>query len=548
MSSISRRRLLVGAAAGFLAGAAGAVGEVQAGAAQGGTATTRRPSRVGSTRILEAGSRPDPTAAPGTDLVPQIENFVVVMMENHSFDNLIGMLGRGDCFPKGPDGRPLVSLPDGQGNLVQAFHMPSECQASGVGNDWSVAHHAFDEGSNRGVVEASTGEALGYYTDHDIPFTWGLARTFPLADRWFASVPGQTNPNRRYLLAGTSLGQIADTNPLDLPPNGTIFHALNRYGISWKEYYSDVPTMGVWLALLGDPAIAGNLAKIDRFYEDAAAGQLPQFSYVEPDYGHSSEENPQDIQFGDQFLANVVKGVMSGPQWSKTMLIWTYDEWGGWYDHVLPPPALPPDDVAPVLSANLAPGGFDRYGYRVPGGVVSPFARRDHVSHTLYDHTSVLKTLERKWNLPAFTRRDANAHDLFDMVDLKGSPAFAVPPDLPKGADPIRSAVCLTTGPGIIPPPLAVRHGVVAKTPVIGPSGLSAGQKGQPYRAQLSATGRGPAHWSIIGDDLPDGLVLDPSSGAVNGTPKSSGTSTFKIGVRRGGGPVGSRSYTLTIA
>ena len=500
-------------------------------------------------RVLPAGTLPDPRRPPGTDLVPEIEQFVVVMMENHSFDNVLGMLGRGDGFPKGADGRPTVALPDGHGNLVRAFHMPSECQADGVGNDWSVAHHAIDGGTNRGVVEASTGEAMGYFTGHDLPFTWGLARTFPIADRWFASVLGQTNPNRRYLLAGTSLGQIADTLPTDLPPNGTIFNALNRYGITWREYYSDVPTMGVWLPLLGDSAIAANLAKIDQFFVDAAAGHLPQFSYVEPNYSKSSEENPQDIQFGDQFLGDVVNAVLHGPQWSSTMLIWTYDECGGWYDHVLPPAAIPPDDIPPELSPNLAPGGFNRLGFRVPAGVVSPFARKDHVSHTVYDHTSVLKTLERKWNLPAFTRRDANAHDLFDMVDLRAAAPFATPPALPAPADPSQSESCLGTGPGTIPPASAVVRGAVPNTPVIGPATLPVPRVGQPYSARFVATELdATAQWSILGDDLPDGLILDRTSGAVRGTPKTAGSFGFVVGVQRRGGPVGSRHYTLTLS
>jgi phospholipase C len=102
------------------------------------------------------------------------------------------------------------------------------------------------------------------------------------------------------------------------------------------------------------------------------------------------------------------------------------------------------------------PGGFDRYGFRVPSGVVSPYAKRNFVSHTVYDHTSILKTVEEKWNLPALTRRDANANSLFDMLDLKGTPRFLKPPKLPASADPAAKGACLTTGPGTIPPPSAV--------------------------------------------------------------------------------------------
>ncbi|MGH9079771.1 MAG: alkaline phosphatase family protein [Acidimicrobiales bacterium] len=551
-SRISRRRLLGAAAAGALGVGVGAAGGglgsrgSWAGAASPLGLAGRDPSGRG---VLPAGTRPDPRQAAGTDLVRAIERFVVVMMENHSFDNLLGMMGRGDCLAKGPDGRPTITLPDGHGDLVHAFHMPSECQTNGVGNNWNLAHHSYAAGANTGFVEASTGESLGYFLRSDLPFTWSLAGTYPIADRWFSSVLGQTDPNRRYLLAGTSLGQIADNFPDDLPPNGTVFDLFNRFGLTWKDYFSNLPSAGVWLPLLAQPAITEHLVPIDSFFADAAAGRLPQFSLVEPDYTKSSEENPQDIQFGDQFLADVVNAVTLGPQWSNTMLIWTYDEWGGWYDHVPPPMAVTPDNVAPDLSPNSARGRFDRYGFRVPAGVVSPLARADFVSHRVYDHTSVLKTLERKWNLPALTRRDANAHDLFDMVDLDSPPAFGSPRALAIPANPALSASCLVTGPGRIPPKSAVDKGAVHDTPTIRPQQLPAGIVGVPYRATLKAspTGGRP-RWSVLSDDLPAGLLLDPHTGAITGTPTAAGTSGVTVGVQRRGGPVGARSYRVTVA
>ena len=147
---------------------------------------------------------------------------------------------------------------------------------------------------------------------------------------------------------------------------------------------------------------------------------------------------------------------MTGPKWSSTMLIWTYDEHGGYYDHVPPPVAIPPDDIPPDLGPGDPPVGFDHYGFRVPAGVVSPYAKRDFVSHTVYDHTSILKTVEEKWNLPALTRRDANANSLFDMMDFTSEPAFKVPPRLPAAANPVPKEGCLVTGAGTIPPPSAV--------------------------------------------------------------------------------------------
>ncbi len=334
--------------------------------------------------------------------------------------------------------------------------MPSDCQTDGVGNDWNTGHRSYDNGTNQGFVEASTGESMGYFLDSDMPFTWGLARTFPIADRWFCSLIGQTNPNRRYLISGTSLGSVSDVYPLELPPNGTIFDSFNKYGITWREYYSDLPSVGVYIPLLGEPSITEHLFKIDQFFTDAAAGTLPQFSFIEPNYSAQSEENPQDVQYGDQFLADIVNAVLTSPQWPKTLMIWNYDEWGGWYDHVPPPAAIPPDDVPPNLPPGSLPGAFDRYGFRVPAGLLSPYSKKDYVSHVVYDHTSVLKSVEMKWNLPALTRRDANANDVFDMVDFSVKPEFLRPPALPAPANPADSYTCLTAGPGQIPPTSAV--------------------------------------------------------------------------------------------
>ncbi len=158
----------------------------------------------------------------------------------------------------------------------------------------------------------------------------------------------------------------------------------------------------------------------------------------------------------------MVSAVTSGPKWSKTLLVWTYDEHGGYYDHVAPPRAAIPDDIPPDITATTAgpgalqPGNFGRYGFRVPSGLVSPYAKADYVSHVTYDHTSILKLVETKWNLPAMTRRDAAAANLLDMVDFSSKPHFLHPPNLPAPADAAALAGCLTTGPGVIPPPSAI--------------------------------------------------------------------------------------------
>ena len=195
---------------------------------------------------------------------------------------------------------------------------------------------------------------------------------------------------------------------------------------------------------------------LDDFFTAARRGTLPAFSIVDPDFSTYSEENPQDIRKGESFAAEVINAVMHGAGWRDTLLIWMYDEHGGYYDHVPPPPAVPPDDVEGgsvlgrpnLLTAILrlvnprmirsnenldaGPRRYDRYGFRVPAVIVSPFARPGYVSSQTFDHTSVLKLVEEKWNLPALTARDAAARAPLDMLDLTGPPAFLEPPVLPE--------------------------------------------------------------------------------------------------------------------
>jgi phospholipase C len=149
-----------------------------------------------------------------------------------------------------------------------------------------------------------------------------------------------------------------------------------------------------------------------------------------------SEENPEDIQLGEQFVASVVNAVMAGPAWQRTLLIWFYDEHGGYYDHVLPPAAVAPDDIPPDIGPGDQPGGYTQYGVRVPAVVVSPYARKHDVTNVVHDHTSVLATIEQQWNLPALTYRDANAHTLMDFLDTSRM-TFPEPPELAAPANPL---------------------------------------------------------------------------------------------------------------
>jgi phospholipase C len=393
-------------------------------------------------------------------MLPRIEHVLVVMMENHSFDNYLGTLGRGDGFDLDHRGRPRNTNPYEDGKRLRAFHMPSACQLDREPSQaWGASHQSLGRGNNDGFVAACGPVAMGYFDEHDIPFYRGLAKTFPICDRWFGSCLGQTYPNRKYLFAGTSSGQVSTdlTQIGKAPPaNGTIFERLNAHGIEWRDYATDLPSVALFPPVAS--ANTDKIKKIDDFFADAKTGKLPGFAMVEPSYVVSeSEENPQDVRKGEAFMARVVNAVLESPAWERTMLIWTYDEHGGYYDHVVPPHAIAPDDVLADVPAGQ-PNRFDQYGFRVPAAIVSPFARKRYVSHAVHDHTSVLKLIETKWNIGALTYRDANADNLLDSLDLHTKrPAFIEPPKLPKPALERRSApACVEGSPGAIPPPSAI--------------------------------------------------------------------------------------------
>ncbi|MGN6867310.1 MAG: phospholipase C [Solirubrobacteraceae bacterium] len=387
--------------------------------------------------LRQPGSLPFPNKPEGTPSMPQIEHIVVLMMENHSFDNLLGMVSQQVPGRRGVDGfrvrhgKPIDANPDANGNPVVAQHASSPCQLHGEpSQSWAASHAAYDNGLNDGFVKASAPVAMRYWDKRDIPFTYSLAEHFPIGERHFCSLLGQTFPNRRFLFAGTSFGTVDDTFPNDPPPNGTIFDRLDAHQINWAIYYQNYPT----LELVPDadtPARAPRVRKFGQFLSDAAAGRLPQFTFLDPNYTTTSEENPQDIQLGERYIAQAVQALMNARTWKHTALFLTYDEHGGYYDHVPPPPAIVPDSIPPDLSPGDPPAAFDRYGFRVPTIVISPWAKPHYVSRVVHDHTSITAFIERKWNLPAMTLRDANAHPMTNYFNFH-KPHFLEPPKLAK--------------------------------------------------------------------------------------------------------------------
>ena len=432
---------------------------------------------LGRRTLRQPGSLPFPGLRAGTDTMPGIEHIVVLVLENHSYDNVLGMLGKGDGFALDRHGRPTASNPTGTGKVQHAFHMPTTCQVSGKpSQEWEATHHQYAGGRLDGFVTSPSGPvSMGYWTEDDLPFTYGLARAFATADRWFCSALTQTDPNRRFIIAATAAGMTDDieTDPAKLaadpqqyaallvpPPNGTVFSLLAEHGISFKDYSVGWPIVTPNLFPVPDGEIVAD-TPFSQFFTDAAAGRLPSFTFLDENMGVDSQENPQNMVNGEAVLSQVVHALGTSPAWDKTLFVVTYDEHGGYYDHVPPPVALAPDDIPLLLKpGEQAYDGFSRYGFRVPAVVVSPYARPGHVTHVVHDHTSILAMVERKWNLPALTLRDANANDLTDFLDL-GALAARRPtfPALPKLARPGNTAArlaCSRTGSGTIPPPASV--------------------------------------------------------------------------------------------
>jgi phospholipase C len=449
--ALTRRALLryggsVGAAMASLSGAGGLL----------------RTATAAAAKVRAPDSLPNPRVPAGTvnEALP-FDHIVVVMMENHSFDNLLGALAHSGQ-PKAQGlhfnrkGVALNSNPGPEGPIA-SFPIPTGAQSPTVTQTWNATHVQIDGGKMDGFVRSvSSDQPMGYWTEDVLPFAYSFARSFTLANRWFCSAPCQTYPNRRFLMAGTAYGDIA-TNTESLkdppPPNGTIFDRLHTYGISWRNYFTDLPQTAIIPSVI--ERYAANISPVAAFFADCAAGTLPSVSFVDPEFGALSdigeplttvpgiealgvklsetggdEENPQDMSYGEYWAYQVVHAVLSSPAWPRTLLIYTYDEHGGYYDHVPPPAAIPPDEIPPELSSEDLPGGYDIYGPRVPGIVASPYSKPNAVTNVVHDHTSVLATIEAKWNLPALTFRDANARTVEDFLDLSRPPALLEPPTI----------------------------------------------------------------------------------------------------------------------
>ncbi|HTP24612.1 MAG TPA: alkaline phosphatase family protein, partial [Anaeromyxobacteraceae bacterium] len=504
-----------------------------------------------------------PLVARGDGDLGRVEHVVILMQENHSFDNYFGVLPYvpGGPYHAGPcersdhtcvDGLDCTSKGTGlacanwnrddDGSKVAAFHARTYCPGPALRHDWPGSHQEANAvlplltwlaSPNDGFVlvndgatpfvpplvpdgmgqpdtggESPTDDAtMSYYDGSDLPFYYGLAQTFAIDDRYFSSVMGPTFPNRSYALAGTSFGHVTTLEILPpLPPavpspggyrpiTGTIMDLLDRGGISWTNYFIDVPTTSIFRGLdFTHTAPVTSLLAISN----ANTCTLPAVSFVDPAFGDNAlgtnpslfendEDPPSDIRQGQYFVWQVVAAIRASPCWQNTVAFIVYDEHGGFYDHVPPPlasqgHARTPDGIAPGQCADASrlpesaqPGGgaectvsrldaavlcpgfsasgpypgycpsFDQLGFRVPFVAVSPFARRRYVSHEVADHASLLAFIEKRFlgggngaestERAHLTARDLHASTLEDLFDFDAAPNLdAVIPTAPAPA------------------------------------------------------------------------------------------------------------------
>src|ERR1700756_4119563 len=341
---------------------------------------------------------------------------------------------------------------------------------------WTSGH--FARGNN--FFDTDGKRVMGYYDGNDLNYYYFMASNFATSDRWFSPVMSRTQLNRMYLLAATSQGYAypigsssSDSTQLTAT---TIFEALQNAGITWKIYvnadntncanmsgdaqsqcllegYSYLNEFSYEQTVLNSagktPDLLQNIVPVTQFTKDAQNGTLPQVALIEPPSTEGLDEHPSDsdaypenIQTGAMYASGLINTLMTSPSWKDSAMILTYDEAGGFYDHVPPQPAAVPDQFASPIDleptdkcdgANATSGvcSFGMTGFRVPLIVISPFAKKNYVSHTVYDHTAILALIEKRFGLQPLTNRDKSQSDMSaDFFDFTTIP-WATPPTPP---------------------------------------------------------------------------------------------------------------------
>jgi phospholipase C len=348
----------------------------------------------------------------------RIDTIVYMMMENRSYDHYLGSRSLVEGLP-GDGLLASMSNPDTNGQDVPVFASGGSDVAQCVANDpphgWSESRVQFGSGMNDGFVRAHQArhgsgviEPMSYMLREHVPVTHALADAYTTCDRWFGSMLGPTLPNRMYWHAGTSNGATTNDEVLDGAFNGipSIYHQLEAAEVEWAYYFGDVPV----IAVIEDIPTEGKIRRFNNeFLKDAARGTLPPVCYIDPSFSANDDHPPHHPLLGQQLIAATYQALATSPQWENCLLVITYDENGGFFDHVAPPKAA--DERASL--------GFDQLGFRVPTMVIGPYAKQGYVSNVQYDHTSTIKHLANAFALPPLTMRSDNANDLADCIDLE---------------------------------------------------------------------------------------------------------------------------------
>jgi phospholipase C len=402
-------------------------------------------------------------------LIP-INHIIWMMQENRDFESYFGKLNdyRASLgLPTNVDGIPAAGFTnkDPGGTPVASFHFQTMC-IENVTPSWNESHHdvnwhnaSADIGLMDGFVNQAAGyavgnghfdtrgvRAMGYYTAADLPYHYFMATNFATSDRWFSPLPASTPPNRLYALAASSFGTTKPPTTTFSQPN--IFQVLENAGISWKIYYTDTDSNGqglsrIWSFQPFAPQHADKIVPMSQYFTDLQNGTLPQVALLESGYGSGRDEHPggtingqpntgNHVQVGAAYAASLINALMKSTSWKDSVLFFTFDEGGGFFDHVVPPfNAVHPDGITPTdLTSSSVPGDFTRYGFRLPFYVVSPYAKKNYVSHTPADLTAILKFIEERFNLPSLTKRDAAQPDLREFFDFN-NPSWMTPPTPP---------------------------------------------------------------------------------------------------------------------
>lgn len=348
-------------------------------------------------------------------------------MENRSFDHFLGWLAGANGKQAG------LSYSDSAGAAHATYHLTDYqgCSFLDPGHTYSDGRVQLNGGTADGWLlngsnslsgtanKANDAFAIGYYTQNDVPFLSSAATTWTACDNYFSGMMAETRPNRFVLHAGQT-DRLDNSSFISGLP--TIWERLAEHGQTGRYYYSDVSFLDLW-----GTKYAGIVHPVARFMDDCAAGSLPNVAFVDPQFngeaaGTTNDDHPHaDIRNGEAFLNQIYNAVRTSPNWKHTVMIVTFDEWGGFFDHVAPP-------LAPIPAASAAAGDVDgRLGFRVPCIVISPMARRAFIAHEQFDHTSILRMIERRWSLPALSNRDVSANNLADLLDFTTAPNVTAP-------------------------------------------------------------------------------------------------------------------------